>query len=1086
MNTVDFDKKINEFLYEEKEIMYEPVRGRKGGLSVKKNERYDSYTFTGPMSKSIAKLFMENKTKYKILTQIQNKKGFRQFIPFRSWPEMLQLYSHEGYDNRYLNEIILSHNPCKPYLDIEWLETDAEKKDHTVFLRELRTDLIEIFKKRYGYDITDKNILISSAHSEKKVSFHIVINCIIDKKYIVYKTNRAEQESSAHDLYLALLEKKVDYKSKIDNTVYTTDREMRALYSTKFGQLRSFVPLGWRHSRGKKFCDDMLDYFITYFASDHDFVYLKTPLHVNLKQNHIKATHINQIKGNHLLDRNREQVIIRLRELLQHLHPTAYYTGPTSGLGLGFRFSYEDKNELCYTGYKHKNNGFYIYIKQATGHVNMYCHSSKCQRLFRLGLIHRDTDWNIDAIRIKEQFLNYKDFDEPIDNEADFLVGKLDENTKFNKFVKRLVLFGGTYCIKSPMGTGKTQFLKTLIETHFKDRRILYLSHRQTFTQNIAGNFSALGFYNYMDGVKDLEQKDRLIVQIDSLKHLMTNSEIICYDMIILDECESILNHLSSVTIGENRTPICTLLSYLIKEAKTVLALDADLDERSYHFLKEIREKPRVLINEYKGTTKRFLLSTNYDKRKFQISEDIKAQKNIVIICLSKTTLDDIYEHIIKNHKDCKVIRYSSMTDDSQKQRLKDVNTYWKTFQVVMYSPTIEAGVDFNEKGHFQRMYAFFCNGSCSPRSFLQMVGRIRSLDDNNIRCQYDRHMSFSDRNIYVPTLDEIEELIIGNTNKIFNFEMIKENKKIIIKKKNVFTKVFAYNKLEEYLKDIKFIGILKELITIKGDIYIDDDVGGAEEEVKDDEEIQSKKDSGTLSEYIEEPLIDIPKTLDQSTVVTQKNIYEIDDLLKAPDLTEAEIKKLEKKQMKINNNRVEKICLKRYWMIKTFKITPEEFDKKFLDEWYNKEYVLSNALYAMNKKPLKNIEDVYFNKIEKRLEHLKQLLDIFGFKNIFDFDTVVKKDDELEKKMKNSKMIEYNNYKKIMNDFNKKIRIEDSEDKFALNKFIMLADSILYDFGIRLESIKKQIRIGHKRPYIFEYKLIEDKQNIKSIVDRY
>jgi hypothetical protein len=118
----------------------------------------------------------------------------------------------------------------------------------------------------------------------------------------------------------------------------------------------------------------------------------------------------------------------------------------------------------------------------------------------------------------------------------------------------------------------------------------------------------------------------------------------------------------------------------------------------------------------------------------------------------------------------------------------------------------------------------------------------------------------------------------------------------------------------------------------------------------------------------------------------------------------------------------------------------------------------------------------------------LKQLLDIFGFKNIFDFDTVVKKDDELEKKMKDSKMIEYNNYKKIMNDFNKKIQKGNDEDKdqFALNKFILLVDAILHDFGVRLESIERRIRVGHKRPRLFEYKLTENKQSIKSIVDRY
>mgnify|MGYP001617850001 CR=1 FL=1 len=73
------------------------------------------------------------------------------------------------------------------------------------------------------------------------------------------------------------------------------------------------------------------------------------------------------------------------------------------------------------------------------------------------------------------------------------------------------------------------------------------------------------------------------------------------------------------------------------------------------------------------------------------------------------------------------------MTDDQQKELLSNVNEVWTEYQVVTYSPTIEAGLDFN-KPHFHKMYCFLSNGSCSPRSFMQMIGRIRILDDYKIR----------------------------------------------------------------------------------------------------------------------------------------------------------------------------------------------------------------------------------------------------------------------------------------------------------------------------------------------------------------
>ena len=93
--------------------------------------------------------------------------------------------------------------------------------------------------------------------------------------------------------------------------------------------------------------------------------------------------------------------------------------------------------------------------------------------------------------------------------------------------------------------------------------------------------------------------------------------------------------------------------------------------------------------------SKKFCFNSNYNLRKHQINEDVRNGKNVVIICLSKTTLDDLYEEIKKDNKDCKILRYSSMTDDEQKTKLKDVNNYWKEYNVLLYTPSIEAGISF-------------------------------------------------------------------------------------------------------------------------------------------------------------------------------------------------------------------------------------------------------------------------------------------------------------------------------------------------------------------------------------------------------
>ena len=1060
---------INDILFEEKFIVHEPKRA-KGFLSVIKSARYGTKIFKGIGSKNAVKAYLSNKPELKIVAQINDQNGYRQFIPFKSWSECLDKYQHEAFYKRYLYEVILSDRPCKPYLDIEWKQENADEEDHTAFIQKITDDIIKIFYDRYNERINKESILISTSHGDTKVSFHIVVN------YLAYRTNRKKTTNSAWDLYVALLQlDEKYYKDKLDESVYSLDREFRAIYSTKFGDTRQFLPLNQK--KKKKICDNILDYFITNF--DKEPKYINTPVYVETKK-HNNQTEF-KFKGDHLLNVDEQNIIDRLLELLQNVHPTALYTGKTTDNN-GYRFSYKDRTEPCYTGHIHKNNGFCCYIRRLSGEVFIFCHSIKCSRVYKIGYFHKDNEWKNELIKINQQFLDYK---ENINLED---VIEKEDGLLFCGFINKFVNEGGTYAIKSGMGTGKTQVLKKIINKHFTEKRILYLSHRQTFTQNVAGTFKELGFYNYMDGIVNLRHYDKLVLQIDSIKHLLIDNIFVTFDIIILDEIESLLSHFSSITLGNNRLIICKIFEILIKKAKWILAMDADFNERSYYFLLNIKEKPKIIHNEYKSVNRKYILSTNYEMRKHQLLEDIKSNKNVVIISLSRGTLDDLYSEIIKACN--KVIRYTSMTDDQQKEKLQDVNSCWKDYQVVMYSPTIEAGVDFNVVGHFSRMYCFLSDGSCCPRSFLQMVGRIRDLTDNQIRCYCDRSMLFRGKSVYIPQLNEFEELILHGVPTVLDFDIIDENNGLVkMKPRNIFTKLFAYNKYEDYLKQNRFIKTLKELIIIKGDTYIDTSFEKEPENINDkieEDDMNSTNETGT-SEQVNENAIDMYKCVDNtSTMKSSKSIYEIDELLKAPHITTNEMKKLEDKKIKNSATRIDKLALKRYWIEKNFKLEDGEFNSEFLLTWFNKEHILFNALYALGKKPIKDSDDVYFNKTKQRLEYLKKILNIYGFRDIQDFDKVVKKDDELVKRMKDSKMIEYKNYKQILNDFDKRLYKDEKENRFSLDRFTIFVNCILNEYGVQLKRTKKQIRQNNTRTREYTYKLREDIKNICLYISRF
>lgn len=1034
-----------------------------------KSKRYGTYIFSGVGSKHTLRRFLEYNEEYKVVAQILDKKGYRQFIPFKSWEDCWEKYKHEKYISRHLSEVVLSDRVCKPYLDIEWEEKNANEGDYSEFIRKIKVDIKRVFKERYKIGINEKNIKISSSHSEKKVSFHVTVN-----ENIAYKTNLKNTSDSAWDLYVALTEMDKTYKGKLDESVYSLDREMRAVYSTKYGEYRPLVPLGEKFKNGL-FCDDVLDHLITNISKPE---MIKTPEYVNPKREIIRGIEkISELKGNHVTSKTEDEIIIRIKELLQAIHPTASYTGKTQD-NMGWRFTYEDRTETCYTGHIHSNNGFCVYIKPSTGKVYMYCYSKKCQQLYFLGYMDRNENWKHESIKINQQYLDYKEnyaINDVIDNEGTELYGFI------NNFIEK----GGIYAIKSSMGTGKTRMLEKIIEKKFMDKRILYLSHRQTFTQNIYGSFAKYGFGCYL---KKEYKKDKVIVQIDSLLNIPINGKR-PYDLIIMDEIESLLAHISSQTLKYQRLQICKFLEFILKNAKCVLAMDADFDNRSYEFLSLIKERPKVLINEYKPVAKKFMLTSNYETRKFQLNEDVKNGKKVVVICLCISKLDELYEYLKKENPNAKILRYSSMTDDEQKTLLADVNNVWSKNDVILYTPTIEAGVDFNVKNYFNRMYCFLNNKSCSPRAFMQMVGRIRDLGDNNIRCHYDKGMLFTDKDIYIPTIDEFEEHHLYNANLDceLTWEMIDGNMETT-SKKTAFTRVYAYNNYEKYVKFHKFLKTLKELLSINGHTYLDEDMNKQEKddekEIVSDSENETQNTTLKSSSIVDEPDINLNDENEQNTTVSsKKTIYEIDELVLTPSITEKEANELEKIKNSNMASRSDKLCLKRYYIEKKFKLKPEEFTTEFLLSWHNKDYILDNALYVCDKKNYSRDPDKGI--IKEKIVYLNKILGVYGFNNIFDFDKTIEKDDGLEKRMKDSELLKKDNYMKMMKLFGKKIK-NSIKDTFSVNKFTSMTNCILNEYGIKIGTKRKKIKKLKQQGWLYTYKLTEERTNIYKLCMRY
>ena len=190
---------------------------------------------------------------------------------------------------------------------------------------------------------------------------------------------------------------------------------------------------------------------------------------------------------------------------------------------------------------------------------------------------------------------------------------------------------------------------------------------------------------------------------------------------------------------------------------------------------------------------------------------------------------------------------------------------------------------------------------------------------------------------------------------------------------------------------------------------------------------------------------------------------------------------------MKKNKNmltRAEKLSIKKYWIIKKFKIKPEDLNMEFLLNWYGKEYILDNVLYAIGKKKIKDGQDPYLDNVRKKINYLNTVLKVYGFSSMLDFDTTVQKDEQMENRMRKTKFHEHEEYEKLMMCFEKRMRRQKFRKTFSTNQFTKLAELILNDFAVGIKWTRNQKRgENNERFYTVKYKLVPMRQGLFTFI---
>ena len=703
------------------------------------------------------------------------------------------IHYYENYNDNQNIKLFFDIDCKIDQLDKNILENKDDFLDNVIVVIKKLLDKINI-----NYDT--QKILILDASTNQKYSFHIIFPNIIMNNVIQIK------------LLLNDIDDYNNTKKYIDNAVYRNTC-FRTLYSSKINKnntLKIYKKINYDNSESNKqlFMDSLL---LNFNESITPIVYnnnAQKQIHLTKQVKNISPIQITKINDNSNITEKKEQQINNIDlDLLEKIIDI---------IGIKYFKNYNDWIMIACSLKNSNCNSFPIWNKYSALCDN-YCGEKQCldkwnslnnnnKKQFTINTLkwiaknenqteyyklfpHFDKKEHsinepIQQLDIKQEYLlinqNVNLNSDNNDNVANFI------KNYFNSDCKNLI-------IKSPYGTGKTKLLQKIIND-FNVKKVLFISYRKTLSNDLHGNFKDLNFQIYTD---NKFKADKLICQVDSI-HKISDWDVPTYDLVILDEIESVLNHFSATTLDQKEFKF-DLLKAIIHNSKKCIMLDGDIGKRTLLYASNISDNYCYIKNEFPKSVKHFIFQSSKIKFDDDIQNKLTNNKKIIIVSMSSEIAHQYYYKYYKNYK---VALHTSKTDDDLFNQLKDVNTYWSNFDIVIYSPSIESGVDFNLK-YFDNMYCILAPASTSQRGFMQMANRIRILNDNNIQV-FLNGMTHNDK-VFEYTYSEVKNYFNTISNKYANKKIVydKDNKAIIETTDNLYNNILIFNLLESFGSDL-------------------------------------------------------------------------------------------------------------------------------------------------------------------------------------------------------------------------------------------------------------------------------------------
>lgn len=614
----------------------------------------------------------------------QNKVIFdanlKKYYIFDTLVEFYTWYS-KNHLNTSLHEVIFGHLPQKLRFDI----------DGPVDINELIDVSAEFIYEFYGENISKDQIIIYNNGDKSKFSYHIIFNGF----YVADNYEAGEFAKYVVNLI------NVD---NIDLAIYKSKQNLRLPFSSKDNRIK-----GWTTR-------DELSKKDTIFNIDK--VVLINDKIMKIVPSHFEKKEI--VKSASLSD-------VNTSEILSQIDTSGFIFREQIGNMLLFDRIAPCLCRICNIVHDNENS-MYIFINHK--YNNIYNIREFCRRnVNKQSYDHGDVELGKFVEKVKIDITDTPEIKTKFDN--------VKSNNIYNEPEMRDYEIHPTLCVRAQMGLGKTKKLIEYIDKNYNENsNICVLSFRRTFGSSMNGKLKGFKLYSEIDGTIKFKQNKKIIIQSESL-HRLERPGSFHIDLLILDEVESILEQFNS-GLHSHLNVAFAIFEYILRTAEHVICMDANLGDRTFNILHKYRESKIndyglfLHENTYIRSRPNIYISSKESHWLFQLKQALNNNQKIVIPTNSLSYAKSLVEMINSEYPDRKVLLYSSETTNKiKKEHFANVDKYWSTCDILIFTPTCSAGISF-EVEHFDVQFCMFTSLSCNVETCRQMMSRVRNIKTNN------------------------------------------------------------------------------------------------------------------------------------------------------------------------------------------------------------------------------------------------------------------------------------------------------------------------------------------------------------------